>query len=118
MTSIDTIAAEYRTITEACGLLDRSERGKLALSGHDAKSFLQGQVTNDIEGLADGGGCYAAFLTPQGKMLGDLRVLAAEQDVLLDTERIALQELFNMISRFSIGYDVQLHKRTLERGLL
>jgi folate-binding protein YgfZ len=37
--------------------------------------------------------------------------------LLLDTERVALQELFNMIRRFSIGYDVALHKRTLERGL-
>lgn len=118
MTSIDTLSADYRTITEACGLLDRSERGKLALTGGDARSFLQGQVTNDVEGLADGAGCYAAFLTPKGKMLGDLRILAAGDELLLDTERVALQGLFNMIRRFSIGYDVELHKRTLERGLL
>jgi tRNA-modifying protein YgfZ len=118
MASIDTLATDYRTITEACGLLDRSERGKLALTGADARSFLQGQVTNDVEGLPDGAGCYAAFLTPKGKMLGDLRILAAGGELLLDTERVALQGLFNMIRRFSIGYDVQLHKRTLESGLL
>ena len=51
-------------------------------------------------------------------MLGDLRILDAGDELLLDTERVALQELFNMIRRFSIGYDVELHKRTLERGLL
>jgi len=118
MASTDTLATDYRTITEACGLLDRSERGKLALTGADARSFLQGQVTNDVEGLADGAGCYAAFLTPKGKMLGDLRILAAGDELLLDTERVALQGLFNMIRRFSIGYDVELHKRTLECGLL
>ncbi|MGO9495900.1 MAG: YgfZ/GcvT domain-containing protein [Solirubrobacteraceae bacterium] len=118
MASLDTLATDYRTITEACGLLDRSERGKLALTGGDARSFLQGQVTNDVEGLADGAGCYSAFLTPKGKMLGDLRILAAGDELLLDTERVALQGLFNMIRRFSIGYDVELHKRTLERGLL
>jgi folate-binding protein YgfZ len=118
MASIDTLATDYRTITEACGLVDRSERGKLALTGADARSFLQGQVTNDVEGLPDGAGCYAAFLTPKGKMLGDLRILAAGDELLLDTERVALQGLFNMIRRFSIGYDVQLHKRTLECGLL
>ncbi|MFZ0974822.1 MAG: glycine cleavage T C-terminal barrel domain-containing protein [Solirubrobacteraceae bacterium] len=118
MASVDTLATDYRTITEACGLLDRSERGKLALTGGDARSFLQGQVTNDVEALADGAGCYAAFLTPKGKMLGDLRILAAGDELLLDTERVALQGLFNMIRRFSIGYDVGLHKRTLERGLL
>ena len=105
-------------LTESCGLLDRSERGKLALSGRDAASFLQGQVTNDVERLVEGEGCYAAFLTPKGKMLGDLRVLFADGELLLDTERVALQDLFNMIRRFSIGYDVELEKRTLERGLL
>src|SRR5207302_5147647 len=110
--------SEYRRVTEACGLLDRSERGKLALTGAQAREFLQGQVTNDVEALAPGQGCYAAFLTPKGKMLGDLRILDTGKELLLDTERVALQELFNMIRRFSIGYDAQLHKRTLERGLL
>jgi folate-binding protein YgfZ len=100
------------------GTYDRSERGKLALSGAGAKEFLHGQVTNDIEALQPGEGCYSAFLTPKGKMLGDLRVLDTGDELLLDTERIALQELFNMIRRFSIGFDVELHKRTLESGLL
>ena len=118
MTSLAAPTADYRTVTEACGLIDRSERGKLALTGSDTKSFLQGQVTNDVEGLAPGTGCYAAFLTPKGKMLGDLRILDTGEELLLDTERVALQGLFNMIRRFSIGYDVQLHKRTLERGLI
>jgi folate-binding protein YgfZ len=118
MASTDTLTTDYRTITEACGLLDRSERGKLALTGQDAASFLQGQVTNDVEGLSAGTGCYAAFLTPKGKMLGDLRILDTGDELLLDTERAALQGLFNMIRRFSIGYDVELHKRTVERGLL
>jgi folate-binding protein YgfZ len=118
MTSIARPSSEYRTVTEACGLLDRSERGKLALTGQEAKSFVQGQVTNDVEALSPGQGCYAAFLTPKGKMVGDLRILDTGDELLLDTERTALQELFNMIRRFSIGFDVELHKRTLERGLL
>jgi folate-binding protein YgfZ len=118
MTSLDSLTSDYRTIVERCGLLDRSERGKLALSGAEARAFLQGQVSNDVESLEPGRGCYAAFLTPKGKMLGDLRILDTGDQLLLDTERVALQELFNMIRRFSIGYQVELHKRTLERGLL
>ena len=118
MAFLDTLSTDYRAITEACGLLDRSERGKLALTGSEARSFLQGQVTNDVEALPAGRGCYAAFLTPKGKMLGDLRILATDDELLLDTERVALQGLFNMIRRFSIGYDVELHKRTLESALL
>ena len=109
---------EYTAATTAAGWVDRSERGKLALTGADAKEFLQGQVSNDVLGLTFGTGCYAAFLTPKGKMLGDLRILDAGSELWLDTERVALQELFNMIRRFSLGYDVQLHKRTLEAGLV
>lgn len=122
-TLTEDLAGEYRALTDACGLIDRSERGKLALTGTERKSFLAGQVTNDIERLTAGGGCYAAFLTHKGKMLGDLRVLASEDDgaepeLLLDTERATLQALFDMVRRFKIGYDVELHKRTVQRGLL
>ena len=109
---------EYRAATEGCALFDRSERGKLALTGAGTKPFLHGQVSNDIEGLTPGRGCYAALLTPKGRMLADLRILDAGDELLLDTERVALQELFNAIRRFSLGYDVELHKRTLQRGLL
>jgi folate-binding protein YgfZ len=99
-------------------VVDRSERGKLALTGSEAKTFLHGQVTNDIEGLIPGHGCYAAFLTHKGKMLGDLRAFDLGDELLLDCERVALQDLFNMIRRHKLGLDVELHKRTLELGLL
>ena len=71
--------------------------------GAEAKEFLHGQVTNDIEALEPGRGCYAAFLTHKGKMLGDLRVLDLGDELFLDTERSALQELFNMIRRYKLG---------------
>jgi len=75
-------------------------------------------VSNDVEALRPGHGCYATFLTPKGKMLGDIRILDRGDEILLDTERVALQELFNMVRRFSVGYDLSLEKRTLQRGLL
>jgi folate-binding protein YgfZ len=119
------LSSEHRTLTESCGLLDRSQRGKLALTGAGAIEFLNGQVTNELNTLRPGEGCYAAFLTHKGKMLGDLRILAvgddpaaAPSELLLDTERAALQRLFDMIRQFKVGYDVELHKRTLARGLL
>jgi tRNA-modifying protein YgfZ len=117
-TVIDSLAGDYRSLTERCGLVDRSERGKLALTGREAKEFLHGQVTNDIEALEPGHGCYAAFLTPKGKMRGDLRILDLGDELFLDTERASLQALFNMIRNFKLGLDVELHKRTIECGLL
>ncbi len=128
-TDTDRLGAEHRAAREACGLIDRSERGKLALSGAGAVEFLNGQVTNELGDVRAGDGRYAAFLTHKGKMLGDVRILAvvppgagasadADLELLLDTERVALQALFDMIRRFKVGFDVELHKRTIERGLL
>jgi folate-binding protein YgfZ len=111
-------AAADRLLTEEVGLVDRSERGKLALTGAQAKELLSGQVTNDIEALAPGSGCYAALLTNKGKMLADLRVLDTATELWLDTERVALQALFDNLRRGAVGWQAQLHKRTLEQALL
>jgi folate-binding Fe-S cluster repair protein YgfZ len=91
---------ESRVVHESCGLIDRSQRGKLALTGTQAKEFLNGQVTNDVELLEPGTGLYAAFLTHKGKMQGDVRVLDLGDELWLDTERPALQALFDLIRRF------------------
>jgi folate-binding protein YgfZ len=114
----DISPTDYDALVAGAALVDRSERGKLALTGSETKEFLHGQVTNDIEALVPGTGCYAAFLDHKGKMQGDLRILDAGDELLIDCERPVLQELFNMIRRFSIGFEVELHKRTLESGLL
>src|ERR1700722_15252293 len=121
----DPAQGDFEAIVDRCGLLDRSERGKLALTGAGAVEFLNGQVTNELSDMQPGEGRYAAHLTHKGKMLGDLRILlpagsgeGGRHELLLDTERVALQGLFDMIRRFKIGYEVELHKRTLESGLL
>jgi tRNA-modifying protein YgfZ len=118
VSTLDTLASEYRTLTEGCGLVDRSGRGRLALTGSDRRAFLHGQVTQDIEGLEPGHGAYAALLTHKGKMLSDMRVLDLGGELLLSCERAGLQELFNMIRRYKLGSDVEVHKRTLEMSEL
>jgi tRNA-modifying protein YgfZ len=118
VSTLDIPASEYRALTEGCGLVDRAGRGRLALTGADRRTFLHGQITNDIEGLEPGHGCYAALLTHKGKMLTDLRVLDLGDELLLSCERAGLQELFNMIRRYKLGSDVEVHKRTVEMGEL
>jgi folate-binding protein YgfZ len=111
-------AAADRLLTEEVGLVDRSERGKLALTGAQAKELLSGQVTNDVEALTPGTGCYAALLTNKGKMLADLRAIDTGAELWLDTERAALQALFDSLRRGAVGWDAELHKRTLQQALL
>src|SRR5436190_2041458 len=117
MTEIELQVCPDQIIDRECVILDRSGRGRLALTGPDAKEFLAGQVTNDIEGLSPGRGLYAALLTHKGRMLADLRVLDLGDELWLDAERVSLQVLFDTIRRFKVGHDVDLHKRTLEQAL-
>jgi len=116
--SVQSLAAADRLATEEVALVDRCARGKLALTGAQAAEMLNGQVSNDVEALGPGDGCYAALLTNKGKMLADLRVLRTDGELWLDTERVTLQVLFDALRRGVVGWQAQLHKRTLQQALL
>jgi folate-binding protein YgfZ len=109
---------DYERLKEAVGLIDRSARGKLRLTGTEAPDYLQGQVTNDVEGLAPGSGCYAALLDHKGKMLTDMRVLRGEDHLWVDTEPQGLPALARNASMFSIGRDVRHEDVTREYAIL
>jgi tRNA-modifying protein YgfZ len=116
--AVATFDPQYRAATEAVAVLDRSERGKLAVSGPQATEFLDSLLSNDLASLRVGTGADAALLTHKGRMLAEVRVLRTEDELVLDTERVALQALFDALRQFRVGYDAQLDKRTLQRGLL
>jgi folate-binding protein YgfZ len=111
--------AQYRALREEAGLVDRSERGKLLVRGADAAEYLQAQVTNDIEAVAVGEGCYAALLDRKGHMRADMRLLRlADDELWLDTEPIAKAELLRHLDMYRIGRDVELVDVTPERTLV
>lgn len=84
---------QYRALREGAGVVDRSERGKLTVRGSDAADYLQGQLTNDVEALAPGEGCYAALLDRKGHLQADARVLRlAEGELWIDTEPVAAED--------------------------
>jgi folate-binding protein YgfZ len=65
----------YLAVRRTAGRVDRSGRGLLEIRGADRASFLHALLTNDIAALVPGTGCYAAYLTPQGRMIADMIVL-------------------------------------------
>jgi folate-binding protein YgfZ len=71
-------AAEYAALRAGALLVDRTHRDRWTLRGPKAREALTGLVTNDIVSLAPGQGHYAAALTPKGKILADVRVLAVD----------------------------------------
>jgi folate-binding protein YgfZ len=109
---------EYERLRESVGLLDRSARGKLRLSGAEAADYLQGQVTNDVVALTPGTGLYAALLNHKGKMLADMRILRGEGFIWIDTEPEALPVLVRNVSMYSIGRDVRHGDVSATRSIL
>ena len=99
---------EYFALREAAGLSNRSARGRIAVAGDDRLEYLQGLLTNDIAGLEVGNGCYAAFLTPQGRMITDLHVFNIGDRILLDVDQAAKDRIVQRLSDLVFTEDVQV----------
>jgi tRNA-modifying protein YgfZ len=110
--------SDYELVTESAGLVDRSDRAKFVVRGSDAADFLQGQVSNDVEALEPGSGCYATVLSHKGKLRTDLRILRGDDSFWLDTEAIGHAVLEHMLRTYSLGRDVQFEDMTESRALL
>jgi folate-binding protein YgfZ len=98
----------YRRARGRAGFVDRAGRGRIVVSGADRRTYLQGLLTNDIEALTAGRGCYAAYLTPQGRMIADLWVYELGDIVLLAMEAGVKDAVLARLDQFIFSEDVQL----------
>jgi tRNA-modifying protein YgfZ len=96
----------YDAARSSAVVVDRSGEGRLRLTGPDRVTWLQGLVTNDVAALQPGQGCYAAYLTPQGRMISDLRILATREALLLDVPTVARSTVAARFEQFIITEDV------------
>jgi folate-binding protein YgfZ len=110
---------EYRALQEGAGFLPRTDRGRLLLRGEDRKSYLQGLLSNDVASLGTHAWCYATLLTPQGRMISDMRVFELGPStpvagsaslgtgtVLLDLEAAVTETVREHLDKFVITEDV------------
>ena len=85
-----------------------SRRSQIALAGPDRAAYLQGLLTNDIQALAPGTGCYAAWLSPQGRMLTDMHVLQSAGMLLLDLPADQTAATLARLDQFLFSEDVRI----------
>jgi folate-binding protein YgfZ len=99
---------QYRALREEAGYLPRA-RAALTVRGADGAEYLQGQLTNDIEALERGQGCYAALLDRKGHLQADMRVLRLEEEeIWLDLEIGPAPAVLKHLRTYSIGRDVEV----------
>src|SRR5262249_47818647 len=90
-------------------LLD--DRGILAVSGADRRSFLQGLVSNDVEKVSEAEARYAALLTAQGKYLHDFMMVEFAGAVWLEVEGARLGDLKRRLSIYRLRANAALEEK-------
>jgi folate-binding protein YgfZ len=101
-------AEAYAAARQHSASIDRSGRGRIVVSGRDRASYLQGLLTNDIVALTAGQGCYAAYLTAQGRMIADLDVYELGDVLLLTLAGDVKDGVLAKLDQFIFSEDVQL----------
>jgi len=102
------LAEYYKAATESAAITELDYFGIIKLTGSDRVSWLQGMISNDIEKLPSGSGCYAAHLTPQGKIVAHMDVFKDDDALWLSLERAAIPKLLSAFDKLLIMEDVQI----------
>jgi folate-binding protein YgfZ len=98
----------YQAVHTGGGVVRRTDRRVLAVSGADRATWLQGLITNDVQNLAAGESRYAAWLTPQGRMITDMNVVASGDRLLLDVPATLAANLRDRLDALIFAEDVQV----------
>jgi folate-binding protein YgfZ len=98
----------YKAALANGGVVRRADRGVLAVAGADRAAWLQGLLTNDIGTLNEGESRYAAYLTPQGRMISDMNVIERSGRILLDVPAPLAASLRDRLDGLIFSEDVQV----------
>src|SRR4051794_40182146 len=98
----------YRAARQNAALVEKDWSGIIRVDGEERASWLQGMVTNDLQKLAPGTGCYAAHLTAQGKLVAHMIILKDDQSLYLVLERAGISPLLSAFDKLLITEDVRL----------
>jgi len=84
-----------------------ADRAVVRLSGEDVRGFVQGLVTSDVTG---GLPVWTGLLTPQGKCLFDFIVWEDGDDLLLDCEADAADDLIKRLSIYRLRRPIRIER--------
>ena len=104
-------ARELDWLQRSVGVLSLTDRAIISVGGDDAREWLQGQLTNQVEGVEPGDSVYAFVLTLKGRILADVYALVCEDDVWLDVPAVQVGALLERFDRYIIMEDVDLEVR-------
>jgi folate-binding protein YgfZ len=108
----------YDALLQRTAWVRRTDRGVVRLRGADRVTWLQGLVTNDVSAIAPGQRIYSAYLTPQGRMITDLWVVATPDALLIDVPAALAGSLVARLDALIFAEDVQIDDASASIALL
>jgi folate-binding protein YgfZ len=102
----------YKSLHERAGWTERTDAGRLRITGQDRRSYLHNLLTNDVENLATGTARYSALLTPQGRMISDMHVFEYGDGILMTVPLQLAEPLRTRLDQFVFSEDVQVEDVT------
>ncbi len=110
--------AEHNHVRQNVGMIDLAFIGKIKLTGKDNSFYLHNRLSNSIETLKPGEGCYATLLDYKGRMISDLYVYRLSDFILVTTPPDTRKELATNFQKFIFGEDVQVEDITETWGII
>ncbi len=81
-------------------ICDLSHLGLVTLSGSDALTFLQGQVTNDVHQLNGKQAHYSAYCSPKGRMLALFLAFSHDEKIYLQFNQSILASIMKRLKMY------------------
>ena len=113
-----TLSQELAALTEGAGAFDLGYRAQIAVSSADRLRWLNGMLTNNIQGLAEDTGNYSFVLNAQGRIQGDCEAFRLADRLLVVTDRSQLPALMAHFDHYIIMDDVALEDMSAARTAL
>jgi aminomethyltransferase len=112
------VREEHAMARRAAGVLDLCSAGKIAVRGPERIRFLHGVLAQDLAAVAPGGGAYSLLLSRDGRVAGEMRVLALETHALLLTPSLARAKVKGLLDRRLAATDATIVDESAAHALL
>ena len=110
--------AEVSAARSSAIVVDRSDRGKLAITGEDRASFLHGMLTNTVQGLVEGSGNHTALTDAKGNTQADLWLYHWGDRLIAETEPGLHAKVTTFLDRYIIGDDVTISDESEQTAII
>lgn len=117
--SIPTLPAQLTAATNGTVMVDLSNRGLIKLTGNDAMTFLQGQLTNDIKALNGSNSQFTGYCTAKGRLLALFFAFSIDDAIYLQLNRALMENIMKRLKMFVLRAKVTIsdESQTIRIGI-